>query len=286
MITPDLVQQRVKTLPSLPTTVVSLGQAVSDDRCTVDRILGILAKDPPLSATMLRLANSVAYAGDNPVRDLRTAVLRMGFDAVLNLGRCAAVIRSLRSATHLDAVRLWQHSVAVGIVAKGLCRILRRNDLAEDAFLAGLLHDIGKIALDRVFTDDYAPVVTAIREGEHAVDAEARILGITHAEVGGLVAIQWNFPDHLVETIRSHHDPIPGNLLSNLIHLTDLLVRSRIPNGPADDLLAFVLTEQPAFREVFSAHLAKGDLDLERLTFGIDDELDHAVTFVKLAYQD
>ncbi|HOD33725.1 MAG TPA: HDOD domain-containing protein, partial [Holophaga sp.] len=90
MITLDLVRQRVRTLPSLPTTVVALGEAVADDRCTVDRLLGILSKDPPLSATMLRLANSAAYGGDREVSDLRTAVMRLGFDALLNLGRTAA----------------------------------------------------------------------------------------------------------------------------------------------------------------------------------------------------
>ena len=86
MITSDLVRQRVRTLPSLPTTVVSLGQAIADERCSVDRILNILAKDPALSATMLRLANSVMYAGDLRVMDLRTAVMRLGFEAILNLG--------------------------------------------------------------------------------------------------------------------------------------------------------------------------------------------------------
>ncbi len=284
MITADLLRQRARTLPSLPVTVVALGEAVADDRCTVDRILGILSKDPPLSATMLRLANSVMYGGDQEVRDLRSAVLRLGFDTLLNLGRTAAVIRTLRGARHLDAVHLWQHSVAVGLVSKGICRMTRRNHLGESAFIGGLLHDIGKIALDICFPDEYGPVVEAIREGSHALDAERDRLGVTHPEVGAELAQQWNFPDDLRHTILRHHEPEPDDFQSSLIHLADLMVRTRIPNGPADERLSFVLEDLPAFRTVFAAQ--KEALDLERLTFGIDDELDHAVAFVRLAYQD
>ncbi len=283
MITADLLRQRARTLPSLPVTVVALGDAVADDRCTVDRVLGIMAKDPPLSATMLRLANSVMFGGEQEVRDLRSAVLRLGFDALLNLGRTAAVIRTLQGSTHLDAIQLWQHSVAVGLVAKGICRMLRQNHVGEQAFMAGLLHDIGKIALDLCFPEEYGPVVQAIQDGRHAVDAEAELIGITHAEVGAQLAQQWNFPDSLMDTIRRHHDPEPGHYLSNLIYLADLMVRTRIPNSPADQQLSFVLEDLPAFRTVFSAQ--KEPLDLERFTFGIDDELDHAIAFVNLAYQ-
>ncbi|MBI4911288.1 MAG: HDOD domain-containing protein [Acidobacteria bacterium] len=282
MITEERLRQRARTLPSLPATVVALGEAVADERCTVDRILRILATDPPLSATMLRMANSVLYGGDQPVTELRPAVMRLGFETILNLGRTAGVIRSYREARHLDAVRLWQHSVAVGLVAKGTCRILRRPHQGEEAFMAGLLHDIGKIALDLCFPEEYGPVVEAIQAGQHTVDAEAALLGTTHAEVGHMLARQWELPEVLGEAILRHHAPGPGQFLNNLIHLCDLLVRTRIPGGPADERLVVVLEEMPAFREVFGS--AEGP-DLERLTFEIDDELDHAVAFVTLAYQ-
>lgn len=286
MITEDAVRLRVKNLPSLPTTVVALGEAVGDDRCTVDRILGILAKDPPLSATMLRLANSVLYAGDSRVTDLRSAILRLGFDAMLNLGRTAAIIRAFRGeGMHLDPVRLWQHSVAVGMTAKGICRLLKNRAMEEPAFLGGLLHDIGKIALDRCFPEDYAPVVAAIQDGRVSYEVEAELLGLTHAAVGAMVAVNWNFADLLVEVIRDHHSPQAGSFLSNLVNLSDLLVRTRLPNSPADETLAFSLEDWPAFREVFGRVPAE-ELDMERITFGIDDELDHAVAFVKLAFQD
>jgi len=284
MITSELVRQRVRTLPSMPTTVLALGKAVGDDRCTVDRVLGILAQDPALSAALLRLANSVMFVRDDRVMDLRSAVMRLGFDSIFHLGQSAAIIRSIGGGSHLDPRRLWQHSVAVGLVAKGLCGLVRQEQHLESAYLAGLLHDIGKIALDQCFSEEYGPVVDAMAAGAVCLEAERELLGVTHAEVGAMVAVQWNFPEAMVQAIRDHHDA-SGDFLTCVIQLSDLLVRTRIPNGPADEELAFVLEEQAAFKTVF-AGLQGADLDEERLTFGIDDELEHAITFVKLVFQE
>lgn len=275
---------KAKTLPSLPLTVVALGEAVQDERCTVDRILGILSKDPSLSATLLRLANSALYSGTDSVMDLRTAVLRLGFDAVANLGTGAAVIKTLKGGTHLDALKLWQHSVAVGLTAKGVCILAKRHGQAETAFLCGLLHDIGKIALDTCFTEAYAEVLKAVAEGAYFVDAERALLGMDHAEAGALLAADWSFPETIVDVIRGHHDPKPEDFLPNLIHLADLLVRTRIPMGPADERLVISLEDLPAFKAVLAGALHK-DLDVERMTFSIDDEVDHALAFVEVAFQ-
>jgi putative nucleotidyltransferase with HDIG domain len=284
MITPEQVRQRVQTLPSLPTTVLALGRAVADPRCTVDRILGLLAQDPALSATLLRLANSAAYGRDGRIMDLRSAVLRMGFDAIHQLGQSAAILRTIHGGGHLDPLRLWQHSVAVGQVARGICVLAGRDGDREAAYLAGLLHDIGKLALDQCFPAEYGPVLAAVAAGAAGLEAEREWLGVTHADVGAMVARQWNFPEPMAAAIHDHHQADAGDFLTGLVHLSDLLVRTRIPSGPADEGLAFVLAELPAFGTVFGP--ARDGLDEERLTFGIDDELDHAVAFVKLVFQE
>lgn len=285
MISPELVRQRVRTLPSLPSTVMALGQAVADERCTVDRILGLLGQDPGLSATLLRLANSVTYSRDGRVMDLRSAVLRLGFDTIHQLGQSAAILRSIRGGAHLDPLRLWQHSVAVALTARGLCSLAGHPGDREPAYLAGLLHDIGKIALDHAFPEAYGPVVAALEGGLTSLEAEQALLGVTHAEVGAMVARQWHFPEPMAVAILDHHAPASPDFLTCLIQLADLLVRTRIPNCPADEQLAFVLDREPSYQVVFAG--AKGaDLDEERLTFGIDDELDHAVAFVKLVFQE
>ncbi|MBK9795354.1 MAG: HDOD domain-containing protein [Holophagaceae bacterium] len=276
---------KAKTLPSLPLTVVALGEAVQDERCTVDRILAILSKDPSLSATLLRLANSALYGSEGSIMDLRTAVLRLGFDAVANLGTGAAVIKTLKGGTHLDALKLWQHSVAVGLTAKGVCILAKRHGQAETAFLTGLLHDIGKIALDTCYPEEYTRVLQRVADGAFFVDAEREVLGMSHAEAGALLAAEWAFPQAIIDVIRDHHDPKPEDFLPNLIHLADLLVRTRIPMGPADERLMISLDDLPAFKAVLAGSLHQ-DLDVERMTFSIDDEVDHALAFVEVAFRD
>jgi HD-like signal output (HDOD) protein len=98
-----------------------------------------------------------------------------------------------------------------------------------------------------------------------------------------MVAENWSFPEDFVEAIRDHHAPPRAVYLPNLLHLCDLLVRTRIPNGLADETLVVVLEEIFSFHEIFKPD---ADFDLERLTFSIDDELEHAVAFVQLAFQD
>jgi putative nucleotidyltransferase with HDIG domain len=285
MITTDRIRQRVRSLPSLPASVLALGQAVADERCTVDRILGILAQDPGLSSTLLRLANSVAHSRDGRVMDLRSAVLRLGFDAIHQMGQAAAILRAIRGGEHLDPLQLWQHSVAVALVARGICTMAGRDRDRETAYLAGLLHDIGKIALDHAFPEDYGPVVEALGAGLSSLEAEQTLLGVTHAEVGAMVARQWRFPEPIAAAIQDHHAEAGTDFLACLVQLSDLLVRTRIPLCPADENLAFVLEEEPSFGVVFAA-ANHADLDEERLTFGIDDELDHAIAFVKLVFQE
>lgn len=201
MVTPEQLASRLKakTLPSLPLTVVALGEAVQDDRCTVDRILGILSRDPSLSATLLRLANSALYAGDGAAADLRTAVLRLGFDAIANLGTGAAVIRTLRGGVHLDALRLWQHSVAVGQTARGICRLARRHGQAETAFLGGLLHDIGKVAV---------PEHVLHKPGK-LTEAEFRQV-MAHPVVGWEICRRLRSAQPVLDVIRSHHERFDG----------------------------------------------------------------------------
>jgi len=285
MITTEQILQRVKGLPSLPTSVMALSKIAGDEHSTIDDIYRVLEKDPALSSNVLKLANSALYASGNLVSDLRTAIQRLGMDAILSLCRGVAVIRNYRVGELLDVVHLWQHSTAVGLTAKAICKHLKNYSLAETAFLAGLLHDIGKIALDRCFTEEYTPVLNAIKTGEDGVETEKRILGVTHMEVGVVVATDWKFPDTIIEVIRDHHAPEPGALLPFLIHYSDLLVRTRFPNGPCDEKLVISVDADQNFKDMVFG--ISGEIpDIEYLTFRIDDEVDHAISFVQLAFQD
>jgi putative nucleotidyltransferase with HDIG domain len=162
---------------------------------------------------------------------------------------------------------------------------MKNESFMETAFLAGLLHDIGKIVLDRCFIDEYSPVLKAIQAGEDELEMEKKFMNITHMEIGAHVASNWKFPDNIIEVIREHHTPKPGAFLPNLVYYSDLLVRTRFPNGPADKKIVLNLSNDQNFKDMVFG--ASGDIpDIEYLTFKIDDEVDHAIGFVQLAFLD
>ena len=270
----------------MPTTVLALGQAVADDRCTVDRVLGILAQDPALSATLLRLANSVMYARDDRVMDLRSAVMRLGFDTVFNLGQSAAIIRSIRGGSHLDPLRLWQHSVAVGLVAKGICGL------------------VGQDASTRSPPTWPACSTTSARSPWTSASPTSTARWWRPWPAGAVC----------LDAERGHpgrHPRRGGRHGGGAVELPGAPGRGhpRPPRGPADDFLTgpdpalrppgphpdpqLPRRRDPGLRAGGAAGLHDGrspglgaDLDEERLTFGIDDELEHAITFVKLVFQE
>ncbi|MDR0498753.1 MAG: HDOD domain-containing protein [Holophagales bacterium] len=284
-ITADLIKKRVHGLPSLPASVLSLTEIAEDERSTMDDVYNVLGKDPVLSASILRLANSPLYNVGNLVSDLRNAIQRLGMDAILNLARSVSIIRNYRSGELLDIAHLWRHSTAVGLVAKAICKSLKNESFVETAFLAGLLHDIGKIVLDRCFVDEYSPVLKAVKEGEDELEMEKKFMDITHMEIGAHVAYDWKFPDNILEVIREHHIPKPGAFLPNLVYYSDLLVRVRFPNGPADKKIVLNLSNDQNFKDMVFG--VSGSIpDIEYLTFKIDDEVDHAIGFVQLAFMD
>jgi len=279
------VLARLRRLPTLSVAAVKLTELARSERSSAADFEKVIRPDPALTANLLRIANSAYFGVRCRVESVKQATTLLGLKRTSEIAAAAAlgpVIPKHLPGYDVEASVFWSHCISVAVLSERLAVELnvKRPDLT---FTAGLLHDIGKIALDQCFAPEYGPVVAAVEGGAAGLDAERGLLGITHAEVGAMVAIQWNFPEPLVQAIRGHHEPPPGGFLAGLIHLCDLLVRTRIPNGPADENLAFVLEEEPAWRDVFAG---AADLDEERLTFGIDDELDHAVTFVKLVFQE
>jgi hypothetical protein len=114
---------------------------------------------------------------------------------------------------------------------------------------------------------------------------EKKFMNITHMEIGAQVALNWKFPDNIIEVIRDHHTPALGAFLPNLVYYSDLLVRIRFPNSSADKKIVLNLANDQNFKDMVLG--ASGDIpDIEYLTFQIDDEVDHAISFVQLAFMD
>ncbi|MCQ1550110.1 MAG: HDOD domain-containing protein [Candidatus Accumulibacter phosphatis] len=222
---PEVVRQGVRRLPSLPAVVVELLRSLDNEDADPRLLAMKLARDQALAAKVLRVANSSYYGLPGKVRTIGDAFAVIGLQGVRTLAVGAAISNVFAgragSRTGIwDFHNFWRHSMAVGLAAK---RIARCGGIDEGhAFVAGLLHDIGRLALASCFPEHLAAVAHE-RSGDDAnwLAVEQRVLGTDHAAIGKLLAEYWRFPQMLCEAIGSHH-VVEGANSSGLVSLVQI----------------------------------------------------------------
>lgn len=220
----EQVSARLKQLPSLPTVVSDLLSSFANEDVNVDRIASQIARDQGLTARVLRVANSSFYGLQSKVGTIHEAVVVLGFRAVRSMVLAVGVNGAFRAeqCPGFDAVSYLRHGVGVGLAARALAPLTSHNP--ELAFTAGLLHDIGELVLASNFSIPYSEALAYRKQHDIALpEAELAVLGITHAEVGALLAETWRFPSILREAVADHHAPAiaPADSLANLVHVAD-----------------------------------------------------------------
>ncbi len=199
---------RVHHLKTFSSVVMEIERLTSSEAVSLKEIAGVIEKDPPISATVLRLANSSYYGLAQKVGSITTALSVLGLHTLRGLVGMASFIQIFTKAS-FSLVRsrdLWMHSLGCAVIARVLVKEGGQR-MQEEAFMAGLLHDIGLIVLLEAVQDDMARVLKALESGRFDCQAEAEtdVFGFSHAEVGASLASKWHFPEHLVHAIRHHH---------------------------------------------------------------------------------
>lgn len=233
-------------LPTIPETLTRILELIEDPNSGARDLADVIRGDAPLSAKVLRLANSPLYHKSRDVGTIQECVSVLGYRTVRQVALCVAVVSSLgqecdnRGAT-LDYRDLWRHSVAVGATAKVLANLVRHPD-PEGVFTGGLLHDLGKFVLNICLPRHYSELIAERRTlGLPLVELERRELGFDHGQAGAALAESWNFPAELVGMIGSHHDRSAEDLSIALVSLADYvsygLYRPMSDMGFAADLV-------------------------------------------------
>ncbi len=233
MIALPTVLARVKTLPTLSAAAVRLSELARDPRSSAADFENLIRPDPALTANLLRVANSAFFGLRNRVESVRHAVTVLGLTRVSEVAAAAAfapVIPARLPGYDIEAASFWQHSVAVAVLSERLATELKmpRPDLT---FTAGLLHDIGKLAIGAFVSQESTEILGRVRGGLAFVSAEREVLGVDHAEVGALVAEAWRLPAAVASVARWHHAPdavpeVAGRELVDLVHAADGLAHA------------------------------------------------------------
>jgi len=201
----------LRTLPSLPSLYVELETEMRSPDASLKSAAAIIASDPAMSAKILQLINSPFFGLRTNVRDLTQAVSLLGLDSIKALVLSVQVFSQFRAlpASIFSVESLWSHSLRTASLARKLARMERCSTAeVETAFLGGLLHDIGILALVSNLRQEYADLLKHLQSNEiAATEAERRMFGATHAEVGAYLLGLWGLGDDIVEILAYHHGP-------------------------------------------------------------------------------
>ena len=198
-----------EALGALPATVTRLANIVSNPEHDIREIVEVVSFDQALTATLLRRANSVALGARFQIKTVRDAALWLGSGSLLSLALATNVSRRLSEpipAYGLAEGQLWKQSVAASLAAE-VIRVQAGVDVPAEAPTAALLHDFGKVVLAQHFGARVLNMLAqaAVADNLGLLAAEARVFGINHADIGGLVAQHWKLPHSIVEAIIHHH---------------------------------------------------------------------------------
>jgi putative nucleotidyltransferase with HDIG domain len=207
------VQQIVDSVGKLrpmPTSVTRILKEIDSPYTTITTISEYIGLDQALAALVLQLANSVSMGYTRTCSSLREAVVRIGLKRLKSILLAAGASASMQQNLYgyrLGSGVLWNHSLATALACEKIAKEINYRD-PEEAYVSGLLHDIGKLLLDQYVLNDYTQFIIYIRHYQLPLwKVEEKMIGINHATVGGLMGIRWSFPQSLVDAIRFHHSP-------------------------------------------------------------------------------
>ncbi|MFZ5639737.1 MAG: HDOD domain-containing protein [Bacillota bacterium] len=226
------VLKKINELPSLPVVTNRVIEMTDNLEVPAQKVCEVISRDQVLTSKILKLVNSAYYGLPRRISTLTEAVTILGMETIRTLAIGISAFRAFGQGAGvkgLSAVKVLQHSVACATAAKIIAR-KTGFPMTEQAFLAGLLHDIGKLVMMNFLKDEYTMVVEKTNTEEiNLIRAETEVLGIDHAQLGKMLAEKWNLPDILKEPIAGHHKPKPDSehlMITQIVHLANAVAVS------------------------------------------------------------
>ncbi len=267
-------------LPTLPSVVARVNELVDDPTASAGDINEIISHDLALSAKILKLVNSAFYGFTRKISSITHAVVILGFQTIRSIALSAFVFDAFDAQGLPFGYRnFWVHSVGVGVAAN-VVGARQGLPLSEDAFMCGLLHDVGKLVLHQHMGTDFARVMARVQAQDVTlIEAEKEVLSTSHAEVGGLLMEHWKLPEKMVDVLRFHHEPEAaseeGRKLVAAAHVADILVRALLIGSGGDQKIPVV---SPAAWDL----LGLSEADLPEMMNEITSEMAKAGAFIEL----
>jgi HD-like signal output (HDOD) protein len=225
-----LAVKQVSTIATLPEVTAKIVATVEDPRSTAAQLHKIVSHDPALVTRILKVVNSAFYGLPGQIASIERAIVLLGLNAVKNIAVAASLgqlFRGVKLCDGFTARDLWTHCITVGVAARELAKA-HKLPLADEAFLAGLIHDVGILISLQLYPEKLAEICQRVRDtGARFVDVEQELLKMDHQQLGAALAAQWKFPRACQLAAGQHHSlPIKNHdvqQLLTLVHIADTL---------------------------------------------------------------
>lgn len=278
-----VLERELADLPPLSAVAMRLMETLGNSEAAIADLAELIAMDQGIAAKVLRLVNSSYYGFPRQVTTISHAIVILGFNTVRNLVLAIAAFDKfdVGKDAPIDPEKFWEHSIGVAVCSQILARRKRLGSrIAEEAFLGGLLHDIGKLFLCQHFPSAYRSALEdAWRQRVRIAVSEQRLCGATHTLVGKRIAERWNLPPALVASIWRHHDPPTGSPhfdMVALVSVSDAITRASKMGFIGDPLAPTLSPEVTKWLSLDGAALKEVQTELR-------EKVDDAREFLRMA---
>jgi putative nucleotidyltransferase with HDIG domain len=239
---------KVKGMPPLPQSITQLLELTKSTKSSAHDLTKVCERDPKLTTNMLKLANSPFYGFSRKISTISHAIVCLGLDTVKSIALTSSTQEMLNNEVPVYALEegmLWQHSIGCATCARIIAKRIGFKE-SEEAYIAGLLLDIGKIMLSNFAEDQFVQIIEKAKHNRISFDrAEQEVLGFDHCKIGGKIIKKWNLPPILVEAVQYHHRPDKAKVnkkLTYIVHLADA-ISCMLGIGLGSDGLMYVFEE-------------------------------------------
>ncbi|MBN1546343.1 MAG: HDOD domain-containing protein [Syntrophaceae bacterium] len=226
--------RNINQLPTLPSIVAEINRLVADPDSDAEDVGFLIANDMTIAAKVLRAVNSAHYGFSRKITDIKDAIVHLGFRTVRDIAVSISIFESLGrkgSVGQFHRGKFWEHSLGVGFAAEIIARKVAYPH-ANAVFMAGLLHDIGKVIFDQFTPDKFRETIDLTsREDILFYESEKRVYNYDHAQVGAWMLEQWKLSEDLCEAVGFHHSPSSDKVkldgdMTAIVHLADIFTRA------------------------------------------------------------
>jgi len=278
-----LALSRIGDIATLPEVTARIIAVVDDPKSTARDLHNIIKNDPALATKILKVVNSAFYGLPGQVSEIDRAIVLLGLSAVKNIAISASIARlftSERISDRFSARDIWKHCVAVAVATRQFCSMIGKRACAEEAFLAGLIHDLGLLMERQAFPDQLREVIRIAGETSRPFcEIEMELIGADHQSLGAALASRWKFPRGLQTVLGYHHRVAnlseENRLPAVLVYIADVLV--------CHERIGFYLTaQQQPLDDTLLESVGLSESDFDTIREGLPAQVEEAESIFRV----